>query len=48
MPAIQTATNSPNPETIWALIQENSQGMKELRESQKETDRIVVVITDIL
>ena len=33
MPAIQTAP-SPNPETIWAILQEVAQ-------SQKETDRIV-------
>jgi len=24
---------------IWAILRENAQGMKELRESQKETDR---------
>jgi hypothetical protein len=43
----QTA-NPPGFETVWAILQENAQGMKELRESQKETaasqketDRIV-------
>jgi hypothetical protein len=35
MPATQTA-NTPSFETVWAILQENAQGMKELRESQKE------------
>jgi hypothetical protein len=37
-----TATNQPRPatyESTWALIQENAQGMKELRERQRVTDR---------
>ena len=38
MPATQTA-NPPSFEAVWALIQENAQGIKELRESQKETAR---------
>jgi hypothetical protein len=45
MAATQTP---PSFETVWAILQENEQGMKELRESQKEfrenqkeTDRIV-------
>jgi len=29
------------PETVWAMLQENAQQMKELRQSQKETDRIM-------
>jgi hypothetical protein len=41
MPAVQTASrpadgNPPSFESVWALLQENAQGMKELRESQKE------------
>jgi hypothetical protein len=51
MEAIQTAghpldATPPSFESVWAIIQEtdrivkeNAQGMKELRESQKETDR---------
>jgi DNA repair exonuclease SbcCD ATPase subunit len=35
MPVTQTA-NPPSFESVWALLQENAQGMKELRESQKE------------
>jgi hypothetical protein len=38
MEATQTA-NPPSFETVWALIQENAQGIKELKESQKETAR---------
>jgi hypothetical protein len=39
---IMAATQTPPSfETVWAILQENAQGMKELRESQKETDRIV-------
>jgi hypothetical protein len=38
MEATQTA-NAPSYETVWAILQENAQGMKELRESQKDTDR---------
>jgi hypothetical protein len=38
MEATQT-TNPPTFESVWALMQENAQGMKELRESQKETAR---------
>jgi hypothetical protein len=55
MEAVQTRVENPNPETIWAIMQEtdrivkeNAQGMKELRESQKqaalrleETERIM-------
>jgi hypothetical protein len=26
---------------VWAILQENAQGMKELRESQKETSRLI-------
>ena len=40
MGAVQTA-NSPTFESVWAVLQENAQGMKELRESQKETDRLI-------
>jgi len=40
MGATQTA-NSSSFESVWAALQENAQGMKELKESQKETDRIV-------
>jgi len=35
MEATQTA-NPPSFETVWAILQENAQGMKELREIQKE------------
>ena len=38
MPATQTV-NPPTFESVWAALQEFSQGMIELRESQKETDR---------
>jgi hypothetical protein len=52
MGAVQTAShpsdgrhpqdaNPPSFESVWALLQENAHGMKELRESQKDTDRIV-------
>jgi hypothetical protein len=46
MEVVQTARHPqdatpPSPETIWAILRENSEGMKELRESQKETDRIM-------
>jgi len=44
MGAVQTA-NPPSFESVWALIQENAKQhereMKELRERQKETDRIM-------
>jgi len=40
MGAVQTA-NPPSFESVWAILQENAQGMKELRESQKETERIM-------
>jgi hypothetical protein len=47
MPATQTVIQ-PSPETVWAILQEvgrkqeeNALQMKELRESPKETDRIV-------
>ena len=40
MEATQTA-NAPSYETVWAILQETAQGIKELKESQKETDRIV-------
>jgi len=37
---MNTATLQPaTPETVWALLQENALQMKELRQSQKETDR---------
>jgi len=41
MEAVQTAmhpqdAHPPTFESVWALIQENAQGMKEIRESQKE------------
>jgi hypothetical protein len=35
METVQTA-NPPSFESVWAVLQENAQGMKELRESQKE------------
>ena len=35
MEAVQIA-NPPSFESVWAILQENAQGMKELRESQKE------------
>jgi hypothetical protein len=35
MEAVQTA-NPPSFDSVWAILQENAQGMKELRESQKE------------
>ncbi|MDR0447566.1 MAG: hypothetical protein LBH07_02750 [Treponema sp.] len=38
MGAAQTV-NTPCFDTVWALMQENAQQMKELRESQKETGR---------
>jgi hypothetical protein len=38
MAATQTP---PSFETVWAILQENAQGMKELRESQKETERLM-------
>jgi hypothetical protein len=38
METVQTVEH-PTFETVWAALQENAQGMKELRESQKETDR---------
>ena len=52
MKAVQTAkhpvddrhpqdANPPSFESVWAILQENAQGMKELRENQKETDRII-------
>ena len=47
MGAVQTV-NTPNFDTVWAMMQENAQQMKEtrlsiqeLRENQIETDRIV-------
>ena len=40
MEAVKTS-NTPNFESVWAMMQENAVQMKELRESQKETDRIV-------
>jgi len=44
MGAVQTArypqdANPPTFESVWAALQENAQGMKELREIQKETAR---------
>ena len=46
MPEAQTARHQPdaNPpsfESVWAMMQENAVQMKELRESQKETDRVL-------
>jgi ribosomal protein L9 len=46
MQATQTArhpqdANPPSFETVWAILQENAQGMKELRESQKDTERMM-------
>ena len=38
MQAIKTV-EQPNFDTVWAILQENALHMKELRESQKETDR---------
>jgi hypothetical protein len=39
---MNTATLQPaTPEIVWALLKENAQQMKELRQSQKETDRIM-------
>ena len=47
MPATQT-TNPPSFESVWAsfqetdrLMKEHAKEMKELRESQKETDRMM-------
>ena len=40
MGAVQTA-NPPSFESVWASLQEERELMKELRESQKETERIV-------
>jgi len=41
MEAVQTTANPPSFESVWALLEENAQGMKELRESQKETDQMI-------
>jgi len=43
MEAVQTAShpsdaNPPSFESVWAALQENAQGMKELREIQKESE----------
>ena len=40
MPATQTI-EKPNPDTIWAILQENALQLKKLRKNQKETYRIV-------
>ena len=40
MPAIQ-AVETPNFDTVWAILQENALQMKQLRESQEKTERIV-------
>ena len=40
MQAAQTA-EKPNFDTVWAIMQENALQIKELRESQKETERIL-------
>ena len=32
---------APTFESVWAMMQENAEAMKEFRESQKETDRII-------
>ena len=40
MQATQT-TNPPSFESVWAMIQETNLSIRELRESQKETDRIL-------
>jgi hypothetical protein len=41
MEAVQMAdgSNTPSFETVWAILQENALQMRELKESQKETDR---------
>jgi hypothetical protein len=44
MEAVQTVRHPqdatpPSFESVWAILQENAQGMKKLRESQKETAR---------
>jgi hypothetical protein len=36
MQAVQTA-NSPSPETVWAILQENALQMEKLRKSQEKT-----------
>jgi len=45
MEAVQTAkypqdANPPSFESVWAILEENAQGMKELRESHKELSEI--------
>jgi hypothetical protein len=35
------ASQPPTPETVWAMMQENALQMDKLRESQKETDRLL-------
>ena len=32
---------APTFESVWAMMQENAEAMKEFRESQKETERII-------
>jgi septal ring factor EnvC (AmiA/AmiB activator) len=36
---IMALNMNATPETVWALLQENALAMKELRESQQETDK---------
>jgi len=39
MPALQTTKKPPNPDTIWAILQEVAQTQKETALQMKETDR---------
>jgi hypothetical protein len=32
-------TSPPSFDSVWAILQENAKGIKELKESQKETDQ---------
>jgi hypothetical protein len=58
MPTTQTVTRQPKPatfESVWALTQENAlaikenvEGMKELRESQKATDKRIEKMSEEL
>jgi hypothetical protein len=41
METAQTLGRGLSFEEVWAIVQENAQGLKELRESQKETAQIV-------
>ena len=40
MKAVQTA-NSPNYETVWAILQEVAQSQKETAKRQEETDQLI-------